>query len=199
VARPVGVALRAARVQRRGLASDALAPLSPEPDSKVTTPSEGPKQNSETLQAFTGTPAAMLDSRVVKIFRPPPGVQNATQNTLVWKMQWEDDQTKRWANPLMGWTSVSDPLSNTHMTLEFSSEAEAVKFAQRNGWKYEVTPFLSTNLQISYKGPRKYADNFQWKGPKGPPPTKLGPKPNAHKAYRDFPELYEPPPPPPKN
>lgn len=41
---------------------------------------------------------------------------------------------------------------------------------------------LSQNLAIVSKGPKKYSDNFQWKGPKG----------------RPFPELYEPPPPPPK-
>ena len=45
-----------------------------------------------------------------------------------------------------------------------------------------------TALEISHatwspQGPKKYAENFYWKGPKG----------------REFPKLYEPPPPPPKN
>jgi hypothetical protein len=41
---------------------------------------------------------------------------------------------------------------------------------------------VSQNLAIVSKGSKKYADNFQWKGPKG----------------RPFPALYEPPAPPPK-
>ena len=108
--------------------------------------------------------------------------QNATQNTLVWKMQWEDQQTKRWSNPLMGWTSTSDPLSNTHMTLEFGTREDAVRFAERNGWKYEVSEVAKPNLTIVTKGPKKYSDNFVWKGPPG----------------RPFPKLYEPEPPPSK-
>ena len=38
---------------------------------------------------FTGTPVELL-SRTVKIFQPAQGVQNANQNTQVWKIQWED-------------------------------------------------------------------------------------------------------------
>jgi NADH dehydrogenase (ubiquinone) Fe-S protein 4 len=130
------------------------------------------------MSVFTGAPAEMMDQRVVKIFQPSQGVQNATQNTLVWKVQWEDKATKRWTNPLMGWSSTSDPLSNTHMTMEFSSKDEAIRFCERNCWKFEVLDNVKPNRAIMV--PKKYADNFRWKGPKG----------------RDFPELYEPPPPP---
>jgi hypothetical protein len=45
------------------------------------------------------------------------------------------------------------------------------------GWKFAVEEPLSQNLEIVSKGPKKYADNFQWRGPKG----------------RPFPKLYEPP------
>eukprot|EP00966_Prymnesium_polylepis_P091270 2112333-Prymnesium_polylepis.1 len=48
-------------------------------------------------------------------------------------MQWEDDSTKRWTNPLMGWSSTSDPLSNTHMTMEFHTAEDAVRFAEESG------------------------------------------------------------------
>ncbi|KAL1498913.1 hypothetical protein AB1Y20_013435 [Prymnesium parvum] len=126
---------------------------------------------------FTGTPASLLGKRIVKIFQPPHGVQNGNQNTTVWRMQWEDEYTKRWTNPLMGWTSTSDPLSNTHMTLEFHTAEDAVRFAEENGWIVEVQqPKPNTELHAR---PKKYADNFKWKGPKG----------------RAFPDLYIPPPP----
>ncbi|KAL3922582.1 MAG: hypothetical protein SGPRY_004512, partial [Prymnesium sp.] len=82
---------------------------------------------------FTGTPPSLLSDRTVKIFQPSQGVQNGNANTNVWKMQWEDAHTKRWTNPLMGWTSTSDPLSNTHMTLEFHTAEDAVRFAESNG------------------------------------------------------------------
>lgn len=75
----------------------------------------------------------MLDKRVVRIFQQSQGVETGTQNTLPWRMQWEDNQTRRWTNPLMGWSSTSDPLSNTHMTLEFQSAEDAVRFCDRNG------------------------------------------------------------------
>ena len=76
---------------------------------------------------------SQLESRLVRIFTKSQGVQSGTQDTLPWRMQWEDTKTKRWTNPLMGWTSTSDPLSNTHMTLEFDTKEAAISFAQKNG------------------------------------------------------------------
>ena len=92
-----------------------------------------PEYDKASISQFTGVPLSQLDTRMVKIFKPPQGVQNGTQNTLSWKMQWEDNQTKRWTNPLMGWSSTSDPLSNTHMTMEFQSSDAAVRFCEQNG------------------------------------------------------------------
>ena len=42
----------------------------------------------------------------MKIYQQAQTVQNATQNMIPWRIQWEDDQTQRWTNPLMGWTST---------------------------------------------------------------------------------------------
>lgn len=36
----------------------------------------------------------------------------------------------------MGWTSTADPLSNAVM--HFDSAEEAVRFARRQGWNFEV-------------------------------------------------------------
>jgi NADH dehydrogenase (ubiquinone) Fe-S protein 4 len=108
-------------------------PTAPASGKQVSTEQVQPQLDTRAVSAFTGTPKEMLDSRVVKIFKPAPTVQNATQPTLVWKMQWEDDVTRRWSNPLMGWCSTSDPLTNTHLTLEFSSSEDAVRFARNNG------------------------------------------------------------------
>jgi hypothetical protein len=109
---------------------------------------------------FTGTPSSQLTSRSVKIFQPSQGVQNGTQNTLIWKMQWDDGQTKRWTNPLMGWSSTSDPMSNTHMTMEFLTAEDAVRFAEENGEKpcvpssdRVVDPWRSTLLLLDPPAP----------------------------------------------
>lgn len=43
----------------------------------------------------------------------------------------------RWTNPLMGWTSTSDPLSTLGMT--FPTREAAVEYAERNGYEYKVS------------------------------------------------------------
>ena len=60
----------------------------------------------------------------------------------------------------------------------FAARADALARARRTpGWKVEVhQPKPSKAL---FAGPKKYADNFKWQGPKG----------------RKFPDLYIPPPP----
>jgi len=165
------------RALLRGLSSNVI--VKPGDSEKSVATETTPVVDKETLQAFTGAPAAMMETRVVQIYQQAQTVQNATQNMIPWRMQWEDGQTKRWSNPLMGWTSTNDPLSNTHMTLEFHTPEEAARFCERNGWKYEIIqPKPNKELNAS---PKKYSDNFKWKGPKG----------------RNFPDLYKPPPPPP--
>lgn len=123
-ARPV------ASVLARHASSDAIAPRNAKSDVSTETVAV---EDKTTLSAFTGAPAAMMETRVVKIYQQAQSVQNATQNMIPWRLQWDDDQTNRWTNPLMGWTSTNDPLSNTHMTLEFYTAEDAARFCERNG------------------------------------------------------------------
>lgn len=53
---------------------------------------------------------------------------------------------ERWSNPLMGWTSTADPVSN--MQLNFSTPEQAIKFCQKRGWKYEVGQRIPRKLKI---------------------------------------------------
>lgn len=47
--------------------------------------------------------------------------------------------TCRWINPLMGWTSTSDPLENVgRSTLLFHTKEEAVAFCNKHGWEAVV-------------------------------------------------------------
>ena len=108
--------LAAARVTTlRRLTSDALA-VPGTPESKAVGDVEWEEETKAAVSRFTGTPVEQMDKRTIKIYQPAPTVINATNNTLCWKVQWEDQHTQRWTNPLMGWTSTNDPLSNTHMS-----------------------------------------------------------------------------------
>merc|ERR1712129_129240 len=92
----------------------------------------------------------------------------------------------------MGWTSTNDPLSNTHMTMDFLTKEDAIKFAQSNGWTFVVQETSHVNRKLTAAGPIKYADNFRWKGPSGKEKMKT----KSAEIVRPFPDLYIPPPPP---
>ena len=132
LARSGVLALPGMAVARRLATGDALAPATPGADKSVST-EKAPQVDKASLSAFTGAPSSQLEKRVVKIYQQAQTVQNATQNTIPWRVQWEDQQTRRWSNPLMGWTSTNDPLSNTHMTLEFLTAEDAARFCEQNG------------------------------------------------------------------
>lgn len=172
-AAPLGVAWRRALSDKAVTTKTASGEVSTE---------IAPPVDPATIQTFTGATEDQLNKRLVKIYQQAQSVQNGTQNMIAWRLQWEDDHTKRWVNPLTGWTSTSDPLSNTHMALEFHSPEDAARFCQQNGWKYEIIE-SKPNKEIT-ASPKKYADNFKWKGPKG-------------RGSHGFPDLYKPPPPPP--
>jgi len=68
---------------------------------------------------------------------------SVTQSPKVQESKWAisfqegDTATKRWENSLMGWVSSSDAMSNTPMN-NFNSAKEAMQFAQKRGWVYEI-------------------------------------------------------------
>ncbi|XP_054723324.1 NADH dehydrogenase [ubiquinone] iron-sulfur protein 4, mitochondrial-like, partial [Uloborus diversus] len=81
------------------------------------------------ITPLTGVPDEHVKGRLVRIFRPAKNpMQSGTFNTRKWKMEFETRQ--RWENPLMGWSSTGDPLSN--MNVQFSSQEEAIKFCEKN-------------------------------------------------------------------
>lgn len=77
--------------------------------------------------------------RNVRIYKP---TKVATQQgrgslTQMWRMQFEKlEGGDRWTNPLMGWTSTGDPLSN--MGMSFPSKEAAIAYAERNGYEFKV-------------------------------------------------------------
>lgn len=171
----LGAAPRVVALRRM---SDALAVPTPksEQKSEVSEQVMDPVEKSA-VSRFTGAPVEQMEKRKLKIYQQAPTVVGGVQNTLSWKVQWEDSYTQRWTNPLMGWTSTNDPLSNTHMTMDFMTKEDAIKFAQSNGWTFIVQETSHVNRQLAASGPIKYADNFRWKGTPPPPSSHLHPYP----------------------
>ena len=95
--------------------------------------------------------------RKVRILRP---ANTASQQgfTGIWKIEFEC--TTKWLNPLMGWTSTKDMAHQLTNALQFATKDEAVAFAEREGFEYDVEP---EHLPKPVK--KSYSDNYRWKGP----------------------------------
>jgi len=107
------------------------------------------------LSPVTGVPEEHVKTRLVKISKATKNVmQSGTDNTHNWVMEF--DNRERWENPLMGWTSTGDPLSN--MKIEFPDRTEAINFCEKNGWKW----YLEAEQKTKPRGPKSYAINFSW-------------------------------------
>uniref|UniRef100_A0A3B3RF16 NADH dehydrogenase [ubiquinone] iron-sulfur protein 4, mitochondrial n=1 Tax=Paramormyrops kingsleyae TaxID=1676925 RepID=A0A3B3RF16_9TELE len=103
---------------------------------------------------LTGVPEEHVKSRRVLISVPArTAMQSGVNNTRKWKLAF--DTRERWENPLMGWASTADPLSN--MVLTFSTKEDAVAFAEKNGWSYEVMDKRSPTPKS-----KSYGANFSW-------------------------------------
>ncbi|XP_030367636.1 NADH dehydrogenase [ubiquinone] iron-sulfur protein 4, mitochondrial isoform X2 [Strigops habroptila] len=90
------------------------------------------------ITALTGVPDEHIKTRKVHIFVPARNaMQSGVNNTKKWKMEF--DNRERWENPLMGWASTADPLSN--MVLTFSTKEDAIAFAEKNElWYHKQYP-----------------------------------------------------------
>ena len=95
--------------------------------------------------------------RKVRILRP---ANTASQQGFagLWKIEFEC--TAKWLNPLMGWTSTKDMAHQLINALQFASKDEAVQFAEREGFDYEVEP---DHRPKPVK--KSYAENYKWRGP----------------------------------
>ena len=80
-------------------------------------------------------------------------MQSGSHNTRTWRLEFENQE--RWENPLMGWASSGDPLSN--VTISFDSKEQAVAFAIKNGFTYEVMEPKQPKFRL-----KSYGENFSW-------------------------------------
>uniref|UniRef100_A0A8C1QT99 NADH dehydrogenase [ubiquinone] iron-sulfur protein 4, mitochondrial n=1 Tax=Cyprinus carpio TaxID=7962 RepID=A0A8C1QT99_CYPCA len=106
------------------------------------------------ITTLTGVPEEHIKTRKVRIFvSARNAMQSGVKNTQKWKMDF--DTRERWENPLMGWSSTGDPLSN--MVLAFSTKEDAIAFAEKNGWSYDVTEKRVPKPRV-----KSYGANFSW-------------------------------------
>jgi len=106
------------------------------------------------ITTISGVPEEHTKSRRVRIFKPTKNaMQSGTSNTKRWKIEFETRE--RWENPLMGWSSSGDPLSN--IQVDFLQKEEAVAFCEKNGWPW----FVEEPVERPMK-PKSYGANFSW-------------------------------------
>ena len=93
-------------------------------------------------------------ARYVVIFKPSRcTAQSGTEATHKWRIEFETQQ--RWENPVMGWASSGDPLSN--LVMEFYCKEAAISYAVENGFKYKVK-----EPAVILPKKKLYAANFSW-------------------------------------
>ena len=91
-------------------------------------------RNITEMAIFSGMPTEQKKRTVVIAPRMNKTLQSGGATSHLWQISWKNEE--RWSNPLMGWTSTADPMSNLKLT--FDSQDEAVLFANKNGWKFEL-------------------------------------------------------------
>ena len=91
----------------------------------------------------------------VRIYRPARNaMQSGVANTREWVVEFEPMLPKS-HDPLMGWTSSADTREQVH--LRFDSEAEAVAYAKRQGYRYSLSEPHTHKVRL-----KSYADNFKY-------------------------------------
>ncbi|XP_075157415.1 NADH:ubiquinone oxidoreductase subunit 18 [Haematobia irritans] len=107
------------------------------------------------LSPISGVPEEHVKTRRVRIYMPPKNaMQSGTNNLHTWQIDF--DNRERWENPLMGWTSTGDPLSN--MQVNFASPEEAITYCERNGWRW----FVERPAKPKDDRVKNYGINFSW-------------------------------------
>ncbi|KAL8580290.1 NADH dehydrogenase Fe-S protein subunit 4 ndufs4 [Nucella lapillus] len=106
------------------------------------------------ISPLTGVPEEHVKTRTARIFIP---ARNAMQSGSYGMRRWkiEFDVRERWENPLMGWTSTGDPMSNLEVT--FASKEDAMAFCEKNGWQF----LIEEPKEKSFKK-KSYGANFAW-------------------------------------
>tara|TARA_B100001123_G_scaffold443020_1_gene587972 strand:- start:1098 stop:1388 length:291 start_codon:yes stop_codon:yes gene_type:complete len=87
-----------------------------------------------------------------KIYKPAKtAMQSGKKNTKNWILEFDTINTD--VNPLMGWISSKDTMSE--VKLDFSTKEQAINYAQKNNIDYYLIESQKTKIVK-----KSYADNF---------------------------------------
>ena len=90
--------------------------------------------------------------RKAKIYKPTKtAMQSARGNTRNWLLEFDTKNTE--INPLMGWETSKDTMSE--IKLEFSKKEQAINYAKKNNIDYYI---IEPQKRKIIK--KSYADNF---------------------------------------
>jgi hypothetical protein len=96
-----------------------------------------------------------------RIYKPArTAMQSGPARTKEWVLEYEPAAARE-IDPLMGWTSSRDMLSQLRLT--FATREEAVAYAERNGIPYRlVEPKLRTAVRKSYSENFRFGRKEAW-------------------------------------
>ena len=87
-----------------------------------------------------------------KIYIPAKtAMQSGKGKQKKWVLEFDSKDTK--INPLMGWESSTDTMSE--VVLKFSTKEKAIEYAKKNGITFQIVEPKKKNFVI-----KSYADNF---------------------------------------
>ena len=87
-----------------------------------------------------------------KIYIPAKtAMQSGKGKQKKWVLEFDSKDTK--INPLMGWESSTDTMSE--VLLKFSTKEKAIEYAKKNGIVFQIVEPKKKNFVI-----KSYADNF---------------------------------------
>ena len=90
---------------------------------------------------------------LAKIYRPAPNaMQSGKANSKEWLLEFEGEAPPT-VDPLMGWISRAG--AATQVRMYFDTREEAIEFAKRQGFPFQVTDSREPRRII-----KAYADNF---------------------------------------
>lgn len=92
---------------------------------------------------------------VARIYRPSKtAMQSGKGKTVMWVIEHEPTSARK-VEPLMGYTSSTDMMSQVR--LKFETREEAVRYAENNGIEYRLI-----EPKEQRRRPMSYSDNFNY-------------------------------------
>ncbi len=92
----------------------------------------------------------------VRIFQPAKStMQSGRAKSHEWSIE-PELTTARTPEPVMGWASAGDTLGELKYRMHFNDKAQAIAFAEKQGWDYSVI-----EPAVRVITPKNYLDNFK--------------------------------------